>query len=177
MQNDFPKLAAPAVRALLKAKISNMIQLSRFTEKQIQDLHGMGKNAIAQLKEEMHKRKLAFAKPIGNEVDSYVKTFPQKIQKVLKKVRATVKAVAPGAEEVISYQMPTYKLNGRPLVYFAAWKKHVGFYATPSGNQAFKKELSKYQGAKGSVKFPIDKSMPYDLIKKIVKYRLKEVGG
>lgn len=107
-------------------------------------------------------------------VDTYIKTFPKDIQSILNKVRQTIRRAAPGAAETISYQMPTYKQNGKYLVYFAAWKNHIGFYATPSGNLAFKKELAPYKGAKGSVQFPIDEPMPYGLIKKMIGYRVKE---
>lgn len=107
-------------------------------------------------------------------IDQYIETFPNDVRVILEKIRQTIRKAAPNAEETISYQMPTFKLNGTYLVYFAAWKNHIGFYATPSGNEAFKEELSVYQGAKGSVRFPIDKPMPFDLIKKIVKYRIKE---
>ncbi len=90
-------------------------------------------------------------------------------------MRQTIKKAAPEAVEAISYKMPTFKLNGRYLVYFAAWKNHIGFYPVPSGTEAFKKDLSSYKQGKGSVKFPIDKPIPYDLVKKIVKYRIKEI--
>ncbi|MBI5352015.1 MAG: DUF1801 domain-containing protein [Chloroflexi bacterium] len=106
-------------------------------------------------------------------IDEYIATFPKDTQKILKEIRATIKAAAPEAVEKISYQMPTFFLKGN-LVHFAAWTNHIGFYATPSGNEAFKKELSIYEGAKGSVKFPIDKPMPLKLISKIVKYRVAE---
>lgn len=107
-------------------------------------------------------------------IDEYIKTFPEDIQKILQKVRKTIRKAAPEAVETINYQMPTFKLNGKNLVHFAAWKSHIGFYATPSGNTAFKKELSKYKGAKGSVQFPITEPIPYDLIEKIVVFRVKE---
>ncbi|MBI5352893.1 MAG: DUF1801 domain-containing protein [Chloroflexi bacterium] len=100
-------------------------------------------------------------------------TFPKDIQKILEEVRAVIKAAAPDAVEKISYQMPTFFLNGN-LVHFAAFKKHVGFYPTPSGIEAFKKELSIYEGAKGSVQFPLDKPMPLKLISRIVKFRVAE---
>jgi len=106
-------------------------------------------------------------------IDEYIATFPEEIQKILEELRATIKACAPGAEEKISYQMPTFALKGN-LVHFAAWKNHIGFYPTPSGTQEFKKELSIYQGAKGSIQFPIDESLPLDLISKIVRYRVAE---
>jgi len=113
-------------------------------------------------------------KPTGyTSIDEYIATFPRETQKILGEVRAAIKAAAPEAAEKISYGMPTFFLNGN-LVHFAAWTSHIGFYATPSGNEAFKKELSIYESAKGSVKFPTDKPMPLNLISKIVKYRVAE---
>lgn len=106
-------------------------------------------------------------------IDEYIKTFPKDIQKILESVRQTIKNAAPGAEETINYQIPTFKLNGN-LVHFAAFKNHIGFYPTPSGQKAFQKELSIYKSGKGSVQFPIDKPMPLSLIQKIVKHRVKE---
>jgi len=92
----------------------------------------------------------------------------------LEKVRETIRKTAPNAEEAVSYQMPAFKLNGKVLVYFAAWENHIGFYALPSGTAAFKKELLKYKVAKGSIQFPMDEPLPLHLIQKIVKYRVKE---
>ena len=89
-------------------------------------------------------------------------------------MRQTIRDAAPGAVEAISYQMPTFKLNGRNLVHFAAFKSHIGFYPIPSGIEAFKEELSPYKQGKGSVQFPLDKPIPYDLVERIVKYRVKE---
>jgi len=89
-------------------------------------------------------------------------------------MRQTIRKGAPEAEETIAYQMPTFKLNGKNLVHFAAFKNHIGFYPTPSGIEAFNKELSPYKGAKGSVQFPIDKPIPFDLVEKIVIFRVKE---
>ena len=106
-------------------------------------------------------------------MDEYIATFPEETQKILEELRATIKASAPDAEEKISYQMPTFFLKGN-LVHFAAWKNHIGFYPTPSGTEAFKQELSIYEGAKGSIKFPIDKPLPLELISKIVKFRVAE---
>ena len=111
--------------------------------------------------------------PVAKNVDEYLKAFPVSIQNILEKVRQTIKAAAPKAEEVISYQMPAYKYRGM-LVYFAGWKNHIGFYPTSTGTNAFKKELSVYKGAKGSVQFPLDKAIPFSLISKIVKFRVKE---
>lgn len=108
-----------------------------------------------------------------NSIDEYIATFPKDIQKILQELRAAIKAAAPDSEEKISYQMPTFFLNGN-LVHFAAFKKHIGFYPTPSGIEAFQKELSVYDGAKGSVQFPIDEPMPLKLISRIVKFRAAE---
>lgn len=110
-------------------------------------------------------------KPVS--VDEYISGFPADVQIVMQEVRAAIKGAAPGAEECIAYAMPAYKLNG-PLVYFAGYKNHVGFYATPTGHEAFKKELSKYKEGKGSVQFPLDQPIPLKLIEKIVKFRVKE---
>jgi len=106
-------------------------------------------------------------------IDEYIAAFPEEIQKILEELRAIIKAAAPEAQEKISYQMPAFALKGN-LVYFAAYKKHIGFYPTSSGIQAFKNELSPYEGAKGTVRFPIDKPLPLDLIRKIVKFRVTE---
>jgi len=115
---------------------------------------------------------MATKKP--SSVDEYISGFPAELREMLLKVRATIKKAAPAAEEMISYGIPAYKLHGRPLVYFAGHKNHVGFYATPTGHEAFKDELSKYKQGKGSVQFPLDKPMPLKLIEKIVKFRVKE---
>ena len=106
-------------------------------------------------------------------IDEYIKAFPDDVQRILEKMRKTIRDAAPGALEEISYQMPAFKLNGA-LVYFAAFKNHIGFYPTSSGVKEFKKELIQYQGGKGSVQFPIEKPIPYDLVKKIVIFRMKE---
>ena len=108
-----------------------------------------------------------------NSVDEYIKSFPKPTQKYLKEIRATIKKEAPDAEEVISYSMPAFKYHGM-LVYYAAYEHHIGFYALPSGNAAFKKELANYKMGKGSIQFPLDKAMPLDLIKQIVHFRVKE---
>jgi len=105
-------------------------------------------------------------------VDEYIATFPAGTKSILEDVRRTIKEAAPGAEELISYNMPALKLHGM-LVYYATYKKHIGFYPTGSGIEAFKKELSVYKGAKGSVQFPLDKPLPLDLISDIVKFRVE----
>ena len=109
----------------------------------------------------------------SKDIDGYIRRYPKEVQIILERLRTTITRAAPKAEEIISYGMPAFKQNGI-LVYFAAWKNHIGFYAMPSGNKAFKKELSPYQGAKGSVRFPIDEPLPFGLIRKIVAFRLKE---
>jgi uncharacterized protein YdhG (YjbR/CyaY superfamily) len=113
-------------------------------------------------------------KPKFKTVDAYIASFPKEVQGILEKIRQAIRRAAPDAVETISYQIPTFKLNGKSLVYFAAWKEHIGFYAMPSGNAAFKKELSQYKAAKGSIRFPLEEPIPYDLIKKIVMFRVKE---
>lgn len=109
----------------------------------------------------------------AKNIDEYIAGFPDHIQKILQEVRDTIRKAAPEAQETISYAIPTFTLNGN-LVHFAAFKSHIGFYATPSGHEAFKEELSKYKEGKGSVQFPLDRPMPLKLITKIVKYRVKE---
>ena len=94
-------------------------------------------------------------------MDAYIASFPKKVQAILENIRQAIRKASPEATETISYQIPTFKLNGRNLVHFAVWKEHIGFYATPSGNMAFKKELSQYKVAKGSIQFPLDKAIPY----------------
>lgn len=105
-------------------------------------------------------------------VDTYIGIFPKETQKLLKQIRTTIRKAAPKAEERISYGMPGYFLNGQ-LVFFAGYKNHIGFYATPTGHQEFKKELSVYKQGKGSVQFPIDEPLPLDLITRIVKFRVE----
>ncbi len=106
-------------------------------------------------------------------MDEYIESFPQNIQDILNELREAIKEAAPEAKEKISYQMPTFYLNGN-LVHFAAYSKHIGFYPAPSGIEAFKEQLSKYKGAKGSVQFPFDEPLPLELIKLIVKFRVNE---
>lgn len=110
-------------------------------------------------------------------VTEYIKAFPKEVQSRLIQIRETIKATVPDAEESISYAMPAYKLNKKPLVYFAAYEKHIGFYATPTGHSAFTKELSKYKQGKGSVQFPLNEPLPIKLIEKIVKFKAKENRG
>lgn len=106
-------------------------------------------------------------------MDKYIASFPNDIRAVLEQIRTTIRKAAPDAEETISYQIPTFTLNGN-LVHFAVFKNHIGFYPSPSGIEKFQNELSAYEGAKGSVKFPLAKPIPYELISKIVVFRVKE---
>ena len=106
--------------------------------------------------------------------DEYIAGFSDDIQLILNQVRAIIKQASPEAEESISYGMPAYKLKGKPLVYFAGFKNHIGFYATPSGHTEFARELSKYKQGKGSVQFPLDQAIPYELIAQIVAFRVFE---
>jgi len=109
-----------------------------------------------------------------NEIDRYISDLPADVQEILKHIRAIIKKTAPDADESISYGIPGYKTNGKPLVYFAGFKKHIGFYATPTGHEQFSSELSNYKQSKGSVQFPLNKPIPFDLIKRIVEFRAKE---
>ncbi len=106
-------------------------------------------------------------------IDEYVAGFQDDVREILQEIRMTIRKAAPSAEETIKYRMPTFTLEGN-LVHFAAFKKHIGFYPVPTGIEKFKKELSAYEGGKGSVQFPFDRPIPFDLISKIVKFRVKE---
>jgi uncharacterized protein YdhG (YjbR/CyaY superfamily) len=109
----------------------------------------------------------------SRNIDEYIARFPLEVQEILEKIRATIRAVAPDADEAMNYQIPTFTLNGN-LVHFAAFKNHIGFYPTPSGMEKFKDELAGYEGAKGSVQFPLDQPIPYDLIRRIAAFRVEE---
>jgi uncharacterized protein YdhG (YjbR/CyaY superfamily) len=106
-------------------------------------------------------------------IDEYIGAFPNDVQEILEKIRATIQKAAPDATEKISYSMPAFEQNGI-VVYFAAYKNHIGLYALPSGHESFKEELSKYKSGKGSVQFPLNQPMPFELITRIVKFRVKE---
>jgi uncharacterized protein YdhG (YjbR/CyaY superfamily) len=108
-----------------------------------------------------------------NDIDSYIASCPEEIRKLLEQMRFTIRKAAPDAKETISYGMPAFAQNGI-LVYFAAFKNHIGFYPTASGIEAFKNDLSLFEGSKGAVRFPLDKPLPLDLISRIVKFRIKQ---
>lgn len=111
---------------------------------------------------------------VAANVEAYIASFPEEVQERLQMMRSIITTTEPEAVESISYGMPAYKLNGKPLVYFAGYKKHIGFYATPTGHQAFKEELARYKQGKGSVQFPLSEPLPTDLIKRIVIFRAQE---
>lgn len=106
-------------------------------------------------------------------IDEYIAGFPDNVQKILEKIRMTIRKAAPDAEETIKYQIPTFTLKGN-LISFAAYKKHIGLYPAPAGNEKFRKELSVYKAAKATVQFPLDQPIPFDLISQMVKFRMKE---
>lgn len=174
--NFLSLLSAPARRALENNGIQTLKQLSKFTEAQILEFHGMGKSSIPKLRDVLKANALSFKTPKvikSKEIDQYISTFPKETQKIMNQIRATIRKAAPEAEEVISYKMPAYKFHGM-LVYFAAYANHIGFYALPKVNQLLQKELSVYKSGKGSIQFPLNQPMPYDLITKIVKLRVME---
>ena len=110
----------------------------------------------------------------SQNVDDYISGFPEEVREILEEIRVLIKNLAPEAKEMLSYGIPTFKLAGENLVHYAAYKAHIGFYPTPSGINKFAEELSVYETSKGAVKFPLDKDIPYDLIKKITLFRIEE---
>jgi uncharacterized protein YdhG (YjbR/CyaY superfamily) len=113
-------------------------------------------------------------RPTYSTIDEYIADFPTAVQAILQKMRQTIQKAAPKAEEAISYQIPAFKLNGKVLIYFAAFKNHVSVYPAPRGAAEFKDKLAKYKGGKGTVQFPFEERVPYDLIRQIVKFKLKQ---
>jgi len=107
-------------------------------------------------------------------IDEYIAGFPDEVQEILQKVRMAIRKAAPKAEEKISYKMPAFTLSGDGLIGFAGWKKHIALYPAPRGSEEFKEELSAYAGGKGTVQFPFDQPIPFGLIKRIVKFRIKK---
>lgn len=110
----------------------------------------------------------------NQEVSDYIAQFPGEVQKSLEKIRDSIFKLAPEVVESMAYNMPAYKLNKKPLVYFAAFKNHIGFYATPTGHEAFASQLSKYKQGRGSVQFPLNQAIPFELIEEIVAFRIEE---
>jgi uncharacterized protein YdhG (YjbR/CyaY superfamily) len=110
---------------------------------------------------------------VPEDIDEYIKGFPNNVQKILQKIRKTIQKAAPDATEAISYAIPTFKLNGN-LIHFAAYQNHIGLYPAPRGVDEFKNDMARYEGGKGTARFPLDEPIPYDLITRIVKYRVKK---
>jgi uncharacterized protein YdhG (YjbR/CyaY superfamily) len=108
-------------------------------------------------------------------IDEYIRNAPEAVREILEQMRTSIHQAAPGAEEAIRYGMPTFRLHGKNLVHFAAFAHHIGFYPIPSGIEAFKKELSPFKQGKGSVQFPLDKQIPFELVKTIVRFRVAEM--
>ena len=117
----------------------------------------------------MKSKKVTFS-----SIDEYIGSFPKNVQTIMHQLRATIKSAAPEAGEKISYNMPTFTLNGTYLVYFAGWKNHIAFYGAPKGNAEFQEDLSSYESGAGTLQFPYSQPMPLDLITKIVKFRAAE---
>jgi uncharacterized protein YdhG (YjbR/CyaY superfamily) len=111
---------------------------------------------------------------LPKNIDEYIAGFPPQVQEILQKIRMTIQKAAPKAEETMSYKMPTFNLNGHYLVYFAAYKNHIGFYRSPIGAPEFQDALTRYQAGRGTLQFPLDQPIPYPLISRIVKFRAKE---
>ncbi len=110
-------------------------------------------------------------------IDEYIGSFPEDVQAVLQKVRRTIRKVVPDGEETISYQIPTVKLHGKYVVYFSGWKSHISVYPLPSGDEAFERDIAPYKAGKGTAKFPLNKPIPYDLIKRMTDLLLEERTG
>lgn len=180
-KNDFKNLlSGVAITALLSRKIDSFKKLSNYTEYEISALVGIGPSSIKLLKKGLAENKLSFKKndsnfKISNSVEQYIAQFPEDLQKILMKIRAIILKEAKGSIELISYGIPAYKYDNKPLIYFAAYTRHIGLYATPSGHSAFRKELSKYKQGKGSVQFLLNEPIPYDLIKRMVQFRISEL--
>ncbi len=116
-------------------------------------------------------------KRVFKTIDEYIESCPKEVQSILTKMRRTIRKAAPKATEAISYQIPTFKLDGKNLVHFAAFKAHIGFYPTSSGIEAFKKEISQYKWSRGAVQFPLGKPIPWELVARVVAYRVSESGA
>lgn len=172
-------VSAPARRALEQKGIDCIEKLANYSEQDILSLHGMGPASIPILKAALKAKNLSFKNEhmSQDDVAEYILQFPQEVQTRLNQLRSCIKANATEAVESIAYKMPAYKLFQKPLVYFAGYKNHIGLYATPSGHEKFKLELSKYKQGKGSVQFPLTDELPIKLIGEIVRFKVKEIGA
>ena len=175
-RTPFPSgVSKPALRALAGAGFEHLEQLATVPEADLLKLHGMGPNALEKLRSALADLGLSVAgkKPAENEIDRYISRFPADVQAILQEVRETIRRAAPDAEEVISYQMPAFRQHGI-LVYFAAWKEHIGLYPPISGDKSIEKAVARYAGPKGNLQFPLDEPMPLKLIERIVKLRVTQ---
>jgi uncharacterized protein YdhG (YjbR/CyaY superfamily) len=134
---------------------------------------GSEKQKVAEVPESMKGEIMERSGNAFDSIDEYIRGFPTEVQRILNRLREVIRKAAPDAEEKISYRMPTFFLHGN-LVHFAAYRSHIGFYPTSSGIEAFKQELAAYKWAKGSVQFPIDEPLPYELVSRIVRFRVAE---
>ena len=160
---------------MANAGYDHLEQLASASEEVVRSWHGIGPNALKKLQAALTSFGLRFAakQAAGDGIDSYISQFPADVQAVLKKARETIRKAAPEAEEVISYKMPAFEEHGI-LVYFAAWETHIGLYPPISGDEALEKAVAPYAGPKGNLQFPLDKAIPYKLIERIVKLRVKQ---
>ena len=175
-KSPFPTgLAQPALRALAAAGYDHLERLADVSEDDIRNLHGIGPNAVSKLRAALTALGLSFAVqgPTGSDFEIYRARFPESVQVVLQKVRDAIRRAAPDAKEIFSYQMPAFKQHGI-LVYFAAWKEHIGLYPPISGDLQLEKAIAPYAGPKGNLQFPLDEPIPYALIERIVKLRVKQ---
>jgi uncharacterized protein YdhG (YjbR/CyaY superfamily) len=173
----FDFLPAPAARALKSAGILSFKKLSACTEAELLKLHGFGPGSVPRIRRAL--KLLGLELKISDlenssQIDHYHLGFSEAIRKRLDLIRSLIRKLAPKAVEMMSYGMPGYKLNRKPLVYYAAFKNHIGLYPTASGIEFVKNDLKNYKWAKGSVQFPNDQPLPVPLIKKIVLFRVRE---
>ncbi len=175
MEGWFERLAAPARRALGGIGVRELADLSNHTYSGIAELHGIGKNALRSIQDELAGRGLAFAdEGASPEVDAYIATFDAPVRERLAEMRSVIRARLPKAKERMAYGIPTYSY-GENVVHFAGFKSHIGFFPTPSGITAFEDELREFALSKGGVQFPLERELPKALIEKIVDFRMRKV--
>lgn len=173
MDEIFGSLAQPAKRALQNAHIHTLDQLAAHTEEEVANLHGIGPNAIAALKAELHAQGRTFLGEKPDPVGEYIAQFSAEVQEKLQTLRRAIREAAPEAQEKISWGMATFTHYGN-LVHFAANKNHTGFYPGVNGVAAFTDKLTEYETSKGGIQFPYTKPIPLDLVKEIVRFRVQE---
>lgn len=167
----FDYLAAPARRALASLGVSKLQEIGKYSEADIQQLHGIGASALKRLKDAMATAGVSFKTNDLDPVSAYISRFPEDTAKMLQLLRGCIQSAAPNAEEYIGYGMPAYKQNG-PLVYFAGYAKHIGLYPTGEGIKHFEPLLTAYKTSKGAVQLPLNQALPIDLISAIVQHRV-----